>query len=81
MKGASRIQNRQITPISELAIPIDLIVKTAMNVSLNAGKEIQEMQIISIIPESIATDEILKMAIKVLPKLTQDIFFAHLREL
>lgn len=58
------MKNRQFTPISQLAIPIDIITKTAMNVSLNAGKEIQEMQIISAIPEGITTDEILKMAIK-----------------
>lgn len=56
--------NKQIKPIDELAIPIDIVTKTAMQIKLNAGKEIEETQIISVIPEGITADQILKMAIK-----------------
>ena len=56
--------NRQIKPIEELAVPIDIITKTAMQINLNAGKEIEKTQTISVIPEDITTDKILKMAVK-----------------
>ena len=58
------IKTMQINPIDKIAIPIDIITKTAMQIELSAGKEIEEMQTISVIPEDITTDKILKMAVK-----------------
>ena len=58
------MKNVQIVPIEEVGIPIDIITKTAMNISLNAGEEITESQTISVIPDGITIDQIIKMAIK-----------------
>jgi hypothetical protein len=63
-KGEIKMKNMQIVPIEKVGIPIDIITKTAMNISLDAGKEITKSQTISIIPEDITTDQILKMAAK-----------------
>lgn len=58
------MKNIQIVPIEEVGIPIDIITKTAMHISLNAGEEITESQTISVIPDDITFDQIIKMAIK-----------------